>query len=130
MDFEQTLYSKLSSFEPLKLLIGERIYPLVAPQGAMDPFLTYQLVLSESILTLQGTEAIRKPVYQFNAYSKSYSKLKGIVEQLKAGLKSLVEQEVDTTNLVTQKLKYQIETIDFEPDTKMYQGVLEVEFWL
>jgi hypothetical protein len=82
---ETGLVSHLLADAPLMAVIERRLYPLVLPQDAAVPAVTYQRVSTPRTLTLKGG-GTTAPRFQFSAWAMTYSQAKQVGELLKAAL--------------------------------------------
>lgn len=74
----------------VQAVVGERIHPLVIPQGergiAAMPCLVYQVITRERRKTRCGTSALVKTSLQIDAYGRSYAQCKSASETCVAAL--------------------------------------------
>ena len=83
---EVDLVNLLKNNVEVSALIGTRIYPLVAPQNVVNPYITYQVINGKDEQCLSGgiyQEDIR---FQIDCWSKSYSNVKAIRTAVKNSL--------------------------------------------
>lgn len=86
MTIETTLYTLLSTASGVTSLVSTRIYPLVAPQDAALPYVTYQVVSTEAHNQLSGAAPSERKVVQINCISNTYANAKAIAEAVKTAL--------------------------------------------
>jgi len=88
MRFEEALFAHLKAFTGLKSLVDERIYPLVLPQKAVLPAVTYQKISGERLHKLQGDTGFTRPVYQLSCWAENYAQCKAVAEQVRLCLQA------------------------------------------
>jgi Protein of unknown function (DUF3168) len=65
------IYSHLSADVAVKAMVGERIYPSIAPQTADYPLIQYQQVGGPRMSALEsGFYSVRMPVVQIDSYAR------------------------------------------------------------
>ena len=74
---EQGITATLGADAALTALIGERCYPVLLPQGAAYPSLTYQVVSGMSDYALDGALEVSKRI-QFDAWGETYGQVKAV----------------------------------------------------
>ena len=93
--------------------IGNRVYPLVAPQNTTTPYITYQRISSFDTSTTEGTESLDLARFQIKVFSKTYS------------------DAVNNANLVKEKLSGKglklMHGEDIEPDTLLFFQILDYQ---
>ncbi len=88
MRFEEALFAHLKDCTGLKNLVGDRIYPLVLPQKAVLPAVTYQKISGERLHELQGDTGFTRPVYQLSCLAETYAQCKAVAEQVRLCLQN------------------------------------------
>ena len=104
MSIETDLYSTLTGDAGVSSLVGTRVYPNPAPEGASKPLISYQLVAGTRISTIPGTgDAIRKRI-QINCHANTYSSAKAVAAAVISALESdgYLELEYDIYDPDTQ----------------------------
>ncbi len=86
--------------------IGNRVYPITAPQNPVSPFIIYQRIDPFDTTTIEGTQSLDLARYQIKIFSKTYFETLTI--------KELVKEKLNGKGL---KL---MDGEDQEPDTKLY----------
>ncbi len=83
MDIKAGLYSYLTSKALLTALVGSRIYPDVAPQGATIPYLTF--IVADSIPTkhLQGASALADDMVTIKIHASTSEERDSVKEALR-----------------------------------------------
>jgi hypothetical protein len=84
---EATLFAKLSATSGLTALVGTRIYPLIMPQGATYPAVTYQRISTEPRESCMVADCgIARARIQVTAWAEAFSAAKAIADQVRQAL--------------------------------------------
>jgi hypothetical protein len=107
------IFSTLSTNTALAAKISTRIYPLVAPQNPVTPFITYQRISKQDTMDLEGKESLDIGRYQFKIYGKTYKEVQDVGELLKQAFegKAFILMQMD----------------DYEPDTKLFANLIDYQ---
>lgn len=76
---EQDLYTQLKDNVAG---VGGRVYPLTAPQDAVKPYITYQVVSDNSKQCIGGSIYENDTRFQVDIYSQNYGETKAIKEEV------------------------------------------------
>lgn len=99
-------------FSALKALVGNRVYPAVAPEGTAAPYLTWQVSGGQAVNFMDGAQPSKKNSrIQLNVWSLS------LAEALK------LAQQAETILRARSTLSTTVETAQFtryEPDTRLH----------
>ena len=90
MSIESTFYNALQNDATLTTLVGSRIYPQVAPDGAATPYITYQVVVGTPHNRNNGAAESERKLIQVNCISNSYTNAKDIAVACKAAINGTV----------------------------------------
>jgi hypothetical protein len=109
MSLESDIYTALRS------LVGDRVYPLVLPQGAgvpITPAIRYQFISSEVTLDIcgDGGDAVANTRTQVDVYSTTYMTARALRLQVIAAMTSM-----STPTVLAGGFD------DYEPDMKLYR---------
>jgi hypothetical protein len=103
-------------YEALKVLAGSQVYPDVAPEGTLPPYITYQAVGGQPINYLTGEKPGRRNArMQVSVWAATRLGAASLAQQVEDALR-------DAKALQTEVLTGQIATYD--EDTK-YRGVIQ-----
>ena len=108
-ELEKGLYAKLTGWEYLSALTGDRVFPVVIPEDAELPAVAYQRISGPRLLAHDGSTGLAEGRVQVTVVGTSYSEAKeiaGAVREMLAGWRGLmggvcevfgcrVENEVD-----------------------------------
>ena len=105
----------------LQGLVGNRLYPDVAPLGAVRPYITYQQFGGESVQfadsSLPSKENAR---FQINVWAATRTEAKALIKQAEAAL--CAATAFQTTPLGASVALH-------EPDTKLYGAMQDFSIW-
>jgi len=108
MSIEDAIFTRGSTFGGLTALIGTRIYPVQAPQNAIAPYVTYQMISNPREHAMGADPGVAHPRFQFSPFATTrtaakaitlqliacYSRWRGVVASVDV-LDSFLENEVD-----------------------------------
>jgi hypothetical protein len=84
MNTSRVIYNILSSHNGTTNLVSTRIYPIVAPQKEVFPYITFQLVSSVPLVpTCPGVDKVR---YQIDIWGLTQSLVSDIKDQIREAL--------------------------------------------
>lgn len=110
---EAELYNHLKNDVALSALVGTRIYPLVAPQDVLKPYLIYNEILGNDKQCIDGGIYQTDTRFQIDCWSLKYSEIKQ--------LKDLVKDAI-----IGFKSSNSITTFgDYEEDTQLYREIID-----
>lgn len=116
MSVSSAIYSILSADAALAALVGDRIFPSVAPAGTISPWLVYQRISERPTVCHQGASGLSFYRYQISAYSKYQNEAEQISDAVKAALDGA--ENTDAASRVTYTLESSNDT--FEEETGFY----------
>ena len=76
MALESKIFSLLTTSTTITTLMGNRIYPVRAPQNVASPYAVYQRISGGQQSGLSGYLTLENPRIQIDVYSTSYSQVK------------------------------------------------------
>lgn len=119
---EETLYSYLSGHAGLSALVGNRIYPVVAPQGVTKPYCVCKKVSNARQYAMGGIVAAQRHRFQVSCFGTTYSSAKNVAAQVTAALEAWKAAEVLAA--------FAINEIDmYEQDTGLYHIPVDFYIW-
>lgn len=86
MNLETAITAHLKAHPGLSALIGGRVYPLVIPQGAPLPCVTYQRISTPRQYTMGSTATVVNARMQVDAWGDSYASAKATAAAVLAAL--------------------------------------------
>ena len=113
---EETIHARLIQSATLSGLLGNRVHPLVLPEKATLPAVTYQRVSTIPTVQLDGSTAFLQARFQFRSWSRSFAEAKVIA----SGIRSTFSGTGDM---------YESGSIDlYDPDSRLYSEVVDYFF--
>ena len=86
MNEGKAIYSILTNDSDVSALIGTRVYPQVAAQGAAFPFVVYVLQDNTPSDTKSGVSTLDEIRYDIVAAAETYSQLTDLTEKIRTAL--------------------------------------------
>lgn len=83
---EEILFTRLSNFQGLKDLVSTRIYPVIMPQGATKPAVTYQLISAPREKAMVADPGLVTSRYQFTAWATTNFGARAVIKQVRLAL--------------------------------------------
>jgi len=123
---EEDLFSYLKSQSGLTNLVGNRIYPLVAPDDATLPYVVYQKISSVEGVSHSGNSHIAHSRFQFFCVASMYKEAKDIAIQLKLIFHG------STISLDNYKLYagYKVNELDsYSDESGIFTILIDFMFW-
>lgn len=69
-------------------LIASRYFPVLAPQGTLKPFVTYQVVSSSDDVAFSGDTGLRQRRVQVDCYGNTFNDALAVAEAVRAALQA------------------------------------------
>ncbi len=126
MSIQGAIYNILSGTAAVTALVGTRIYPVVAPDGAEYPLIVYTVFSNERILASGGSTDLNNPSIQISCWGDSYASARNVAIQAIAAIEDYAGTQDST---VIQHIFYGTEQEFFEPTTKKYHIPIDFEAW-
>lgn len=129
---ETDLIARIRSDTAIAALIGSRIYPLVAPEGATKPNITYQLLSSERDRHLLGPSGLVHSTYQFDCWANTMDAARPLAEFLRLRLDNYAAITTGTHEIQRIKLVNALDNWEFAVDgsESIYGRVTQIyEIW-
>lgn len=82
---EDAIFTRGSTFGGLTALLGTnptRLYPVQAPQNAVAPYVTYQMISGPREHAMGSDPGVAHPRFQFSPWAKTRTEAKAITVQL------------------------------------------------
>jgi hypothetical protein len=83
---EEVLFTRLSAHGGLTALVGTRIYPVIMPQGATKPAVTYQLISGIRESAMVADPGLVTSRYQFTAWATTNLVARNVIKQVRLAL--------------------------------------------
>lgn len=94
MTIEADLYTRLTGHAGLSALVSTRVYPLLAPQDATLPYVTYQRISAPVLHTFARGAPATQARFQFDAYAASGLSAQQVAAQLRTALIAMTSDTV------------------------------------
>jgi len=110
-------------------VVANRIYPLMIPQGATLPCLTYQRISTPRIVTHQSSGAtgdLTNPRFQFDAWGVTQKEVKAISDALRAVLHG---KRGAMGGVTIRAAIAENEEPEFDPDSELYRSRSDYIIW-
>ena len=83
---ERLLADALKSSPPVAELVGDRVYPVLAPASAAIPFVTWRRSAVQREMTLAGPSGIPTVSLQVDMYAETYEGVRELADRCRATL--------------------------------------------
>jgi hypothetical protein len=121
VDFEQALTAELSIIAGL----NGQIFPTIAEQDSLVPYLIYSLGKNKETQTLTRYTGLVKSDYQIDLFHSSYAGLKALKKLVIQRLKSFDQRVVGTSGPYIQDVTIINDFETYEYALKLHKGVIE-----
>jgi hypothetical protein len=78
---ERLLADALKSSPPVAELVGDRVYPVLAPASAAIPFVTWRRSAVQREMTLSGPAGMPSVTLQFDMYAETYEAVRDLADR-------------------------------------------------
>lgn len=121
---EEDLYSHLSTFTGLTALVGDRVYPVTAPQTVQAPFCVFFKVSDARIYSHQGFSGLERVRVQISCYAETYLEAKQVAEQVTAAMEAWLAANVKV------QASFQENELDmYDSETGLYHVPVDFFIW-
>lgn len=121
---EEAIYTALTGHAGLTALVGARVYPMLLPQDATRPAVTYMRVSGARDVNINEISVDANPRYQFDAWADAYETAYSVGAQIIAAV-----QTVESGSGVTVYGVLVVGEQDiYEPQTFLFRRVIDVQF--
>jgi hypothetical protein len=119
MSVEEKIFSLLTTSTTITATMGNRVYPVRAPQNVASPYAVYQRISGGQQNGLSGYLTLENPRIQIDVYSTSYSQVKTLSES--------VQTQMATSTAFKNTL---INDSDlFEDELNVYRITMDFSCW-
>jgi hypothetical protein len=130
---EKALYSVVTGDAGVSAIIGTRMYPNIAPQGATMPYVVYRMITefdrSRGISLDRGGLVAR--LFQFDLFGATYGAVKALADAIRLA--------IDTTAQTAAGQTWQLATVESQLDdwefnlpgreTGVHRTTMDVQVW-
>ena len=116
---EENLITELEAAAPVTALVGTRIFPVILPQNTTLPAITYQVVTTVLMPTLDGESGLENALFQIDCWAAGYAAAKDLAATVR-------------TALLAATLFKAVRRGDrdgFEDRTKIYRIISDYSLW-
>jgi hypothetical protein len=85
-ELEEALYTRLSNYAGLSVLVGARIYPIKMPEAPTYPCVTYQRVDTVREHGMTADHGLTHPRMQVDSWAVTFAAAKAVGEQVRLAL--------------------------------------------
>jgi hypothetical protein len=108
---------------PVQTLVSSRIYPEIAAEGAVPPYLVYTILGNSPVDTKHNTP-IDEANIEVISVSRSYGEANDLADKVRAALdRANVSVAVGEGTVVVQSIQYTNETTEVSTDRQYYAAV-------
>ena len=126
---EEGIVAFLIADADIHAVVEDRIYPMMIPQGATLPCLTYQRISTPRILTHDTSGAtgdLTSPRFQFDAWAETQKETKAISD----ALRKVLNGKTGAMGGVTIRAALaENEVPEYDPDSELYRGRSDYIIW-
>ena len=119
---EAAIYSILSADLGLKALVSTRIYPLLLPQNATLPALTYARVSTERESAFVSDPGLSTARIQVDVWGDTVSSVQNVAEEVRGALH---RYKGTIAAVVVEESHIENEVMMYEPETEIFHIVLD-----
>ena len=110
--------------------VADKIYPMMIPQGATLPCLTFQRISTPRIVTMDSSGAtgdLTSPRFQFDAWGVTQKEVKAISD----ALRTVLHGKTGATGGVTIRAALaENEAPEFDPESELYRSRSDYIIWI
>lgn len=106
-------------FTLLHALVGDRMYPVVAPEAVVSPFIVYTRIPSPSNAALDGRDPIINTRIQIDCYDTNFKNLQLLAGQVREALR----------NSDLKSVPLSMQDGPFDETTKNYRVIMDYSLW-
>ncbi len=117
MNEGKAIYSILAENSGVSTVVGTRIYPQIAEQGAAFPFIVYVLRDIEPSDTKSGASTLDEIRYDIIAAAETYAALASLTERIRLALDRF---SGTVSGIVVDSIQFTDLDVTNEPDTETY----------
>ena len=124
-DFAELLHARLVGYAPLAAIVGNRVYPVIKPQDAPVPAVTFLCIYEPRYQTFGEQLDVTKGLWQVSAWGKTYRQTREIrghcLDALKRYKSPASSPIWHDTFIINAALEL------YEEDTEQHHCVMEIE---
>ncbi len=125
MGISAAIYSILQAHAGTLALVSTRVYPVIAPQKAALPRITYQIISSPGLHAMGSDPGLKSPRIQVDCWADTYAGADALAVQV---LDALQDYSGTIASVTIQRSFLENETDFADPDTKIKDIVYRKSF--
>lgn len=118
---EASIYAALTGDATLAAIFGTRVYPVLKPQHATLPAITYQRISGQMVASATTGSKLQNARFQIDLWSQQYSTIHGTT------LQAVVDAMQSSANFRSVCVTPPID--DYEVDTEQYRVTMDFSVW-
>lgn len=83
---EAAVYKLMTDDATVAALVGTRIYPAIAPQSTVTPYIVYQRIATQHLHTMDGIAGLAETTIQIDCYASTYGAVKALADAVRLAL--------------------------------------------
>lgn len=119
---EAAIYSILSTNAGVIALVSTRIYPILLPQTALLPSITYARISTEREFTFVVDPGLSTARIQVDIWGENVSSVQNVSEAVRSALHRYIGT---IAGVVIDECHIDNETMMYEPETEIYHVVID-----
>jgi hypothetical protein len=116
---ETSIFSTLTGASAVSAIVGTRVYPLVLPQKAALPAISYLRVSGAQELSLSGHSGLESPRIQIDCWATTYAQAKALSAAVQAAM--LASSAFKVGSVSDRDL--------FEDETNVFRVSIDFSVW-
>jgi hypothetical protein len=124
MTLEAAIRIHLDNIPELTALVGNRIFPGVAPEGTLSPYVAFFKISG----AMSHNLPVAYPRYQFSCFAKSYTEAKEIAEQVRLAFQRYKGILGGAGGVRVKQAVYEGDIDLYEKDTGLHHVPVDVKF--
>lgn len=117
MNEGKAIYSILTSDSAVSAIVGSRVYPQIAAQGAAFPFAVYVLQSNSPSDTKSGVSTLDEVRYDIVVASETYAEASDLTEKIRTALDRYTGT---VAGVVIDSIQFQDIDVDNDPATETF----------
>ncbi len=129
MTIEQAILTALLADAGLIAVVGERIYPVLAPQDVVKPYIVFSKISAPRDHTHDGGSGLVNARFQFSCFATTYQVAKQVAGLIQAVLQGYSGTLGGAGGVVVNGCFYEDETDLYEPDSALFHVAVDYRLW-
>ena len=119
MDINEAIRTELHA------ILTSKVFPILAPDTVIAPYITYQPINTDRIRTLMQFDSLVDAPYQIDIFHTTFANLIALKTQIIAEIKTWMLSTLATTGPYCQAIDITEEIETYDPETKLYQCTID-----